>query len=134
MARRPGIGEAEMEILRYVAEHHPVTVRDVAEYVAATKGHTRTTALNAMERLRKKGYLTREKAEGVYRYRPAMPRPQMLRGLVRDFVQQMLGGSIEPFMAYLAQDARLTETEVEELRRLVSDLESREEDGHEPPD
>src|SRR5687767_2968797 len=42
---RPNIGHAEMDVLRFVAEHHPVTVRDVADHVAETKGHTRTTAL-----------------------------------------------------------------------------------------
>jgi predicted transcriptional regulator len=132
MARRAGIGQAEMEVLRYVAEHRPVTVREVAEHLAETKGQTRTTALNVMERLRKKGHLVRRKVEGVYSYSPAVPRQQLLQGLVRDFVQQMLGGSIEPFMAYLAQDARLTEAELEELRRLVEGLDIRKEEGHEP--
>jgi predicted transcriptional regulator len=53
-----------------VQDHHPVTVRQVAEHLARTKGLTRTTALNVMERLREKGYLTREKAGGVYLVAP----------------------------------------------------------------
>src|SRR5690349_1610289 len=101
------IGRAQLEILRYVADHHPVTVRQVAEFLAVHRGLTRTTALNVMERLREKGHLTRERIAGVYHYSPSVPKPQFLRSLVRDFVQEALGGSLEPFVAYLVEEADL---------------------------
>src|SRR5947207_11036165 len=106
MPRQASIGRVELEILRYIADRAPVSVRDVAEHLARTKGHTRTTALNVMERLREKGYLTREKVEGVYLYSPCQSRMQLMRTLVRDFVEGVLGGSLEPFVAYLTHDAR----------------------------
>src|SRR5215210_3215992 len=105
MSESPNIGRAEMDILRYVAEHHPVTVRDVADHVAETKGHVRTTVLNIMERLRKKGYLQRKKSGGFFQYSPTVPRSALLRNIVGDFVQKTLGGSLSPFVAYLANDA-----------------------------
>ena len=40
---RAGLGKAEWEILRYIVEHHPITVRDVADYAAETQGLARTT-------------------------------------------------------------------------------------------
>lgn len=112
-----------MEVLRYVADHHPVTVREVADHLAETKGHVRTTALNIMERLRRKGYLARKREDGVYRYSPRETKGELLRGLVRDFVERVLGGSVSPFMAYLTHEARITEAELEELKRLVSEME-----------
>ena len=123
MPPRPGIGRAEMELLRFIQDHHAVSVREVADHLAQTKGHTRTTALNIMERLREKGYLTREKVEGVYVYSPSQPKAQQMRKLVRDFVEGMLGGSLEPFVAYLTEEAKLEEQQVRELRRLVEHLE-----------
>jgi predicted transcriptional regulator len=123
MARRPSIGRAELEILHYVHDHHPVTVRDVADHVSRTKGHARTTALNVMTRLCRKGYLSRKRVEGVYRYSPRVPKAQLLRSLVGDFVDRALGGSVTPFVAYLAQDAQVSEGELEELKRIVRDLE-----------
>lgn len=123
MPPQAGIGRAELEILQYIQDHHPITVREVAEHLARTKGHTRTTALNIMERLRDKGYLTREKQGGVYRYAPSQPKPQLQRSLVRDFVERVLRGSLEPFVTYLAQDARVTDEQLAELKKLVSELE-----------
>jgi predicted transcriptional regulator len=123
MKEQPNIGRAEMEILQYVATHHPVTVRDVADHVGETKGHVRTTVLNVMERLRKKGYLKRKKSEGVFQYSPTVSRAELLRGLVRNFVSNTLGGSVSPFVAYLADEGKLTNEEVAQLRKVVREME-----------
>lgn len=122
MGRREKIGAAQLEILRYVQDHHPATVRQVADHVAKTRGLTRTTALNVMERLREKGYLCREVMDGVFHYSPVQSKPQLLRGLVRDFVEQALGGSLEPFVSYLAEEVDLSAEELERLRAKIRDL------------
>ena len=125
MARnRETIGREEMQVLRYVAEHQPVSVRDVADHVAATSGKARTTVLTVMERLREKGYLVRRKKGGVYRYSPKHSQAKVLRDLVADFVREALGGSVSPFVAYLAEEADLDDEQVRELARLVADLEA----------
>jgi predicted transcriptional regulator len=123
MRGNPKLGQAQLEILRYVQDHHPVTVRQVAEHLAAMpKPRTRTTALNVMEVLRGKGYLTRTLVDRIYHYSPSLSKPQLLRGLVREFVDQVLGGSLEPFVAYLAEEADLSEAELERLRQRLREL------------
>jgi len=124
---RRGIGQAELELLTYVQDHHPVTVREVAEHFSRAKGHVRTTTLNVMARLVRKGYLTRRKADGVYQYAPRVGKGELLRGLVRDFVERALGGSLSPFVAYLVEDAQLSERDVAELKKLIGQLEPRHE-------
>jgi len=119
---QPNIGRAEMEILRYISDHHPVSVREVADHVCASKGQVRTTALNVMERLREKGYLKRRKANGIFQYSPSVPRAELLRSLVREFVNRTLGGSLSPFVAYLTQEGKLSAGELAELRAMVKEL------------
>jgi predicted transcriptional regulator len=117
--------------LRYVADRHPVSVREVADHVAATSGKARTTVLTVMERLREKGYLVRRRKGGVYLYSPKRSQADVLRNLVADFVREALGGSVSPFVVYLAEEANLNDGEVRELARLVADLEAqRAGDGH----
>src|SRR5687768_8198863 len=85
MAKREhNVGRAEMEILHYVQDHHPVSVRDVADHFAEARGHVRTTILNVMERLRKKGFLTRRKSGGIFQYEPRVGKAELLRSLVGD--------------------------------------------------
>ena len=110
--------------MQWVTDHHPVTVRQVADQLGQTKGVVRTTVLNVMSRLVAKGYLTRKKAQGVFVYEPRVPKAQLLRTLVRDFVDKALGGSVSPFMMYLAEDADLSEAEVEQLKKILRTLET----------
>jgi predicted transcriptional regulator len=119
---QPNIGRAEMEVLQFVTEHHPVSVREVADHFASTKGQVRTTLLNVMERLRKKGYLIRRKEQGIFRYSPSVPKGELFRNLVRDFVGKALGGSVSPFVAYLADEAKMSDSDIAELRKIVRQL------------
>ena len=122
------VGRAELEILHFVQDHHPVSVRDVADYFAETHGHVRTTILNVMERLRKKGFLARKKSGGVFQYQPRVGKAELLRSLVGDFVEKTLGGSLSPFTAYLSRDAKLSGKELDELKQVVSQLRGKEKD------
>jgi predicted transcriptional regulator len=124
MPRPRTIGRAELEILNYIHDHHPVPVRQVAEHVSATKGHTRTTVLNVIARLSRKGYLSRRQVRGVYHYTPRVPKADLLRRLVGEFVDKALGGSLSPFVAYLGRDAKLSEDDLRELKRLVEELDA----------
>ena len=121
-AKSSNVGRAELEILRFITEKHPVSVREVAEHFGETKGLVRTTVLNVMERLRKKGFLVRRQTGGIFQYSPKLAKGELLRNLVRDFVSRTLGGSISPFVAYLAEEAEMTNEEIAELRKVVREL------------
>jgi predicted transcriptional regulator len=124
MKEKPALGDQEMEALRFVSEHAPVSVGDVAKTYGASRGLARTTILTVMERLRAKGYLGRKEIDGVYRYSPRQESKDLLQGLVADFVQKSLGGSVSPFVLFLAESGKLTEPQVEELKRIVRQLEA----------
>jgi predicted transcriptional regulator len=130
MKKPPNLGDLEMEVLRYVTDHAPVTVRDVARDWGEPNGKARTTILTVMERLREKNFLTREKGtdETTFQYRPAVAKNDLMRNLVQEFVQKTLGGSVTPFVAYLAESPNLSEQELNELKRLVDGMETKTED------
>ena len=121
------LGTAEMEVLRFVAEHGPVTVRDVADHLAQTKGHVRTTVLNSMERLRRKGFLSRKKVDGVFQYVPVKNKGELFQRLLKGFVNAAFGGSPAPLVAYFAEHGRMTREELRMLRKVADRLETSEE-------
>ena len=122
--RMSGLGAQQWQVLHWVSEHAPVTVAQVAEAFAQSHGLARTTVLTVMERLREKGHLTREKRGTAYEYAPAVPKAQMLRDQVAQFVEGTLGGSFAPFLAYLAQETEVSDEQLRELKRLVRELEA----------
>jgi predicted transcriptional regulator len=79
-----------------------------------------------MERLRAKGYLARMKEGSVYRYRPQSEPADVMREVVREFVENRLAGSLSPFVAYLAEAENLTDEELAFLRKIVDSLPNRE--------
>ena len=120
----PSLGDQQLEILRFVTEHAPVTAREVADHFAEARGLARTTVITVMENLRKKGFLTRSKVLGAYRYTAAMQTPDVEQGLIERFVENTLGGSVAPFIAYLTQGRKLTKEEAAELRKLARELDN----------
>jgi BlaI family transcriptional regulator, penicillinase repressor len=121
------LGPLELEVLQYVVDHQPSTVREVAAHFASSSGQARTTVLTVMERLRAKRYLTRRKVEGRHQYTPTVVKAELLHGMVADFVNDVLGGNVSPFVAYLARSSRLNNDEVRKLEQLLKRVESREE-------
>jgi predicted transcriptional regulator len=123
------LGSTEITILRYVADHHPITVGEVAEHVARTTGQARTTVLTIMERLRRKNYLARRRVDGVFRYSPRVAKRDLLRRLVQNFVDTTLGGSVSPFVAFLSEGGDVSQNDLDMLKRLVHDLENQRKEG-----
>jgi predicted transcriptional regulator len=65
----------------------------------------------------------------VYRYSPKIPTHNLLRGLVRNFVDTTLGGSVSPFVAFLSEDGPISEDDLDMLKRVVRDMENRRRGG-----
>lgn len=129
---RPTLGDRELALLRFIAARDGATVGEAAEAFGGPRSLARSTVLTMMERLRKKGQLHRRKVRGVYRYSsPASP-DEVLRGVVRQFVEGTLGGSVSPFVTYLAEGAEVSDEELAELDELVSRLRSSRAPSSEP--
>jgi predicted transcriptional regulator len=125
MVKKPAsLGRVEGELLQYIDQNHPISVRQVAQHWNEKTGQARTTVLTMMERLTKKGFLTRKKIDNVFHYSPKQSLSDVLKDLVGDFVNGVLGGSIVPLAAYLTQSHPLKAEEIEQLKKLVQRLES----------
>ena len=126
MKKMPRLGEQEMEILKFVNEQAPVSVRDVAEQFEKSQGLARTTVLTVMERLRKKGFLTRAQVEGVFQYSAKFETGDVLSSKVSDFVEKTLGGSVSPLLSYFISSSKLSDAEISQLKDLAAKLDKKE--------
>src|SRR5690348_15978239 len=101
MNRKRFFSPSEWEILQHITANHPLTAREITDAFAESHGWARTTVLTMLERLREKGYVTRDESGSVHSYSPSEPKGDLLSRVVSDFVQKALGGSVSPFFAYL---------------------------------
>jgi predicted transcriptional regulator len=123
MLGKANITRAELEILRFVMDNEPVTVRQVADEMADRKGIARTTAQTLMDRLRSKEYLKRSTAGNMNVYSLAVEKSALVRSLMDDFAEIAFGGSLSPFVAYFTEKANLTDAQAAELYKILDQAE-----------
>ena len=122
--KKASLGEKELRLLHYINEcEQPVSVREVTEDYGEKHDLARTTILTTMENLREKGYLARKRPNDVYKYYPQQSKRELLKGLVKDFVNNSLKGSLSPFVSYLSEETELEENEIKELESIINKLE-----------
>jgi BlaI family penicillinase repressor len=115
----PTLTPHELEIMKLVWDREEATVRAVYEALRARRRIAYTTVMTMMNVLERKGHL-RKRAEGrSFVYRPARPRRQVLRAMVRDFLDRVFGGSAQPLLVHLLEEKQLSERDLEALARRI---------------
>ncbi len=121
-AEPPTLGELEAQVLRVIWDRQPCTERHVYDELQSRRDLARTTVLKTIQRLEAKGLLERVAGPGPTQFRAAVERTQFLPSLVARFVSDMLGGSAEPLVAYLAGEKRLSPADLSKLRSIARKL------------
>jgi BlaI family transcriptional regulator, penicillinase repressor len=122
--KHPVLTAQELEIMKLVWNLDEATVRNVYEALLARRKIAYTTVMTMMGTLEKKGHLTRRQRGRAYVYRPVRSRSQVLGKMARDFVDRVFEGSARPLLAHLVRDRRISEEDLEEIRRLIREEES----------
>jgi predicted transcriptional regulator len=123
------IGDQELALLRFVGEAGTITVGQAAERFGQARRLARSTVLTMMERLRKKGHLTRKLQDGLYHYAPRTTHGTAVKEAVKTFVDRTLDGSIAPFVAYFGERGEVSDEDLAELKALVARLQERRRKG-----
>lgn len=105
--------------MKIVWDRETVTVRDVYEVLREHRRIAYTTVMTTMSILEQKGFLRRTRKERAYLYRPTRRRESVVRGMVREFLDRVFNGAAEPLLVHLAEDRRISEDDLDEIRRLI---------------
>ena len=110
--------------MKIVWQARTVTGRDVYERLRERRKVAYTTVMTMMNILERKGHLRKNPGQDrAYVYEPVQPRSQVMRGMVREFLDRVFDGSARPLLVHLAEDRRLKESDLAELRRLIRESE-----------
>jgi BlaI family transcriptional regulator, penicillinase repressor len=123
--RSATLTEQELEIMKIVWTRDSITVRDVYETLLERRKIAYTTVMTMMKILEQKKYLKKAQTEDrAYVYRPARPKQQVIKGMVREFLDRVFNGAAGPLLVHLVEDRRLSRKELQELARMIR------KDGH----
>src|SRR5712692_1618275 len=95
--KSPTLTPNELEMMRIVwRDERGATVRDVYEALRARRPVAYTTVMTTMKTLEQKGYLKATQQDRAYLYRSARSKQQVIRAMVREFVDRVFAGSGRP--------------------------------------
>src|SRR6266568_949846 len=119
LSKKPILTSQELEIMKVVWRSGASTVRDVYETLLAHRKIAYTTVMTMMNILEQKGYLKKSQKDRAYVYQASRPQKQVIRGMVREFVDRVFNGSAEPLLLHLVEDRQLSEGDLDEIRGLL---------------
>ncbi len=108
-----------------------MTVAEIWQAVADRRGVTRTTVLNLVDRLEKRGWLARESIGGVYRYRPTLDRATAEARLAAGFVAGFFGGSPTQLVQSLVGSEDVSVADIDRLQKVLTEAKRRKAQGGE---
>jgi len=111
----------ELEIMKVIWKLGPVTVRQVYEDLLDRRKIAYTTVMTMMNILEQKGFLKKKHGEKAFVYAPSKPEGQVLRAMVREFVDRVFNGAAEPLLVHLVEDEQLSAKELDDIRRSIDD-------------
>jgi len=115
------ITPVQYEILQVIwdAEEQGATVTEIWREISKSRSVGRTTVLNLVDRLEKRGWLARRQAQGVYRYRATLDQEETTQALASGFVEDFFGGKASELVMSLLGNKSINKDEVERLRKLI---------------
>ena len=121
------LGKLEAEVMQILWQHSNQSVSEVEERLRSKRVIAHTTVLTTLDRMYRKGYLTREKSGKAFVYAPRYTREEFERGLTQEVLSALLGQYNEPvistFVDLVGEDAGALdhlEAMIREKRRAQS--------------
>jgi predicted transcriptional regulator len=120
------LGTQQRRVLEIVWQKNGATVQDVLNELneGAESPLAYTTVLATMQKLEKSGWLTHESApekSRSYLYKATRTRSGAIGASLRKFADTFLGGSKTLLFQHFVDDTGLSEKELEEIRKMISE-------------
>lgn len=120
MSALPQISEAEYEVMKIVWKYAPINTNEITEKLLATSSWSAKTIQTLIKRLVNKGVLTYEKNSRVFVYTPVVKESEYISQESNSFLNRYYDGDITAMLSAYIQNDKLSKTEIETLRALLS--------------
>ncbi|MFQ6864673.1 BlaI/MecI/CopY family transcriptional regulator [Blautia sp.] len=121
MKKLPQISEAEFEVMKVIWKYAPISTNEVTEKLTQTTDWSPKTIQTMLKRLVNKKALTYEKQSRVFVYTPLIQQDEYIRQKSNSFLDRFYDGNIVSMLSSYLKDEKLSDSEIDSLRSLLSD-------------
>lgn len=116
----PRFTDRELDVMAVLWDRGEATVAEVQERLPDELAYT--TVLTVLRTLEEKGHVGHRSGEGrAYRYHALVEREEAGSTALDGLLDRVFGGSAELLLTRLVEDRRLTDEELEGMRRLLDE-------------
>ncbi len=114
---------AELEVLQFVWEHGPSTVREAMNALNQQRPRAYTSVMSLMSVMAEKGLLRRKPKGRAFIYEAALGRDGTRSQILKHLLSQVFDGSASALVAHLLQQAEPSQEELDEIRKTINGFE-----------
>ena len=113
------LGELESAVMEVLWAAQGQTVNEVEERLRLKREIAHTTVLTTLDRLHRKGYLTREKQAKAFVYAPRYTREEFDRRMAQEVLGALLGHFTEPALSAFVDLVGQDEDALDQLEAMI---------------
>ena len=111
---------AEFEVLEFVWDHGPSTVREVMTGLNEQRPRAYTSIMSLMNVMARKGLLTRKPIGRAFSYGAKVTRAKTQSKMLKDLVSRVFDGSASTLVTHLLHKATPNSEELDEIRKTIA--------------
>lgn len=116
------ISDSELLVMDVLWKSSPMRSGEIYSALASQRNWHRKTVNTLVRRLVDKGAIDYVKAPGGFSYSPLLARDSYRRQKATKLVKDLFDGEVSPLLAAFAETESLTDSDLLELRKIVSRL------------
>jgi len=119
MRKMPKISEAEWEVMKVLWERAPLTANEIVETLSRETKWQRETIRTLIHRLVQKQAVAFRKEGRQHQYSPVVAEAECVKAETRSLLRRFRVGAIEPMLATLVEEQRLSAEQVNRLKEIL---------------
>ncbi|HHT9125331.1 MAG TPA: BlaI/MecI/CopY family transcriptional regulator [Candidatus Brocadiia bacterium] len=116
------LGELETAVIERIWGRESVAVRDIFNELQQERDIAYTTVMTTMDRLWKKGLLSRVRDKNAYLYSPVYSKKRLIQNCINQVLDSILPDITEPSLAHFVSNLeKINPALLSELKKLLSE-------------
>ena len=109
--------DSEAKIMEIIWERGPISAKEISLIATDSIGWNKNTTYTVIKKLEAKGFIRRD--EPGFICTPLVSQSQMQKKEAESLLKKVFGGSRKALFSALLEDEKLSDSEIEELRKLI---------------
>ncbi|HZL37206.1 MAG TPA: BlaI/MecI/CopY family transcriptional regulator [Tepidisphaeraceae bacterium] len=118
------LGRMQLRIMSVLWERGSASARQITDALCRERPVAHSTVQTLLRKLQDKGAVRHEVADRTFVFHPTVDSRSITRGATRELIERVFGGSAGGLVAHLLKEERISEDELDVIRKLIDRHES----------